>query len=92
MRANAQAQEEERRRAQAEAVKRQKAQAESEARRKAGEASGLGSAPQGVPKTVRALEKGKGSERASCDHCMAQRVVCEVSYFFFVIIPMFSPN
>ena len=79
--AKAQAQEEERRRAQAEAIKRQKAQAESEARHKAGEALGSGSASKGVPKIVGALEKDKRVERASCDHCTARGVMCEVSYF-----------
>ena len=81
--AKVQVQEEERRRAQVEAIKRQKAQAESEVRckAKAREALGLGLALKGVPKIVRAPEKGKGVERASCNRCTAWGVVCEVSYF-----------
>ena len=77
--------EEERRRAQMEATK-QKVQAELEARQRAGEASGLGLTPKGVLRSVGALEKGKGVQRATCDCCMGQGIVCEVSFVSWVQI------
>ena len=82
MAAEAKGQEEERSRAQAEALRQQKLLAALEAKWKAEEvASGSGSGPKGGPKDVGAPEKGKGVEQTSCDHCMAQGVVCEVSPF-----------
>ena len=82
-------QEEERDRAQAEASRQQRLLAALEVKQKAGEvASRSGSGPKGGPKHVGASEKGKGVEQASCDHCMAWGVVCEVSF----VVLIFSPN
>ena len=78
----ARAEEEERSRAQAEALRQQKLLAALEVKWKAEEmASGSGLGPRGGPKNVGAPEKGKGVEQASCDRCMARRVICKVSLF-----------
>ena len=76
--AAAKAREEEKSRAQAEALRQQRLLVALEAKRKAEEAAS-GSGPKGVPKNVRAPEKGKEVERSSCDRCTARGVTCEVS-------------